>query len=81
MLKDILNNIYIIYLNNIFIFSKSKKAYKEYIYIVLNYFIATKLYAKLSKYKFYITKVEFLSFLISINRVFINLSYIITIRD
>ena len=81
MLKDILNNVYIIYLNNILIFFKSEEVYKEYIRIVLDCLTAAKLYTKLSKCKFYVTKVEFLSFLIFINRVSIDLSYITTICD
>ena len=72
ILKDLLNLVYIIYLNNILIFFLFKEEYKKYILIILNYLIATKLYIKLTKYKFYKQEVDFLGFLISIKGVLID---------
>jgi hypothetical protein len=54
----------IIYLNNIFIYSKPGEDYYAYIRIVIERLRKHKLYAKLSKCFFNIEEVEFLGFII-----------------
>jgi hypothetical protein len=55
----------IIYLDDILIFSKNPIKYQKYIKEVLLRLKQNGLYAKLSKYKFFILEVEFLGFVIN----------------
>jgi hypothetical protein len=54
----------VIYLNNIFIYSKLREDYYTYIRIIIERLRKYKLYTKLSKYFFNIKEVEFLGFII-----------------
>ena len=59
----------IIYFNNILIFLVDKSQYKIYIKEILKLRRNTKLYIKLLKYQFNIIKIEFLNFIISLERI------------
>jgi hypothetical protein len=67
---------YIIYLDNIFIYSKNKKEHERHVRAVFKRLRRYKLYAKRSKYIFYIIFIEFFNFIISTEGVSINLSKI-----
>ena len=67
-LKKYLNRFYIIYLNNILIFSNNKKEYKKYIMTVLKVLEKVGLRIKSKKYAFHINKVEYLKFIITSQR-------------
>ena len=67
VLSSLLDTIYIIYFNNY-------KVYTYYIRIVLKRLQKYKLYINLSKYLFYATRINFLGFIININRILINKS-------
>ena len=71
-LASLVDNIYIIYLDNILIYSKNKKEYKEYIKLVLQRLYKQKLYIKLLKYNFYTKQVEFLEFVIILDSIVID---------
>ncbi|KIM92501.1 hypothetical protein OIDMADRAFT_139546, partial [Oidiodendron maius Zn] len=62
ILFDYLNDFYIIYLDNIFIYSKNKLEYKEYIKK-----------ANLKKYKFRVKYIKYLDFIIIIDSIKVNL--------
>ena len=57
--------IYIIYLDNIFIYSKNKAKYIQYIYKILLKLQDIGLYINLKKYKFSINYIDFLGFIIT----------------
>ena len=52
-LRDYLDKFYIVYLNNILIYSKIKKKHKEYIRKVLKRLRQIQLFVNLKKYKFF----------------------------
>ena len=61
-LKDLLNITYIVYINNIIIFSSNRIDYIRYIYEVLTRLREYSLYIKLSKYEFNTIKLIFLDY-------------------
>jgi len=63
---------YVIYLDDILIYSKDKKEHERYVRAVFKRLRRYKLYAKRFKCVFHIISVEFLSFIISIKGVSIN---------
>ena len=60
----LLDIIYIAYLNNILIFSQTKKEYRRYLRLVLKRLRNTELFAKLSKCFFFRSEVGFLGFIV-----------------
>jgi len=73
-LSGLLDIIYIIYLNNIIVYSNNYEAYMYYMQMVLKKLREYKLYINLKKYLFYITSINFLGFIISVNGVSIEKS-------
>ncbi|OCK89946.1 uncharacterized protein K441DRAFT_581810, partial [Cenococcum geophilum 1.58] len=65
VLSGLLDTIYIVYFNNIIIYFNNYKVYIYYKY---------KLYINLKKYIFYTTSINFLGFIISVNKVLIEKS-------
>ena len=59
-----LNVFYIIYLNDILIYFKTEEEHINYIKRVLQYFRNYQLYIKLSKYKSYIKKIDFIKYIV-----------------
>ena len=80
-LKGLVDYTYVIYLDNILIYSKNKENYIVYIKEVLNRLINQGLYYKVSKYTFNTKLVEFLGYIITLERVIIDLVRAKTIRD
>ena len=80
-LLGLLDTIYIVYLNNIVVYSNNYKAYTYYVQIVLKRLREYKLYINLKKCLFYITSINFLGFIISVNGVLIEKSRVDTIRE
>ena len=76
----LVNYFVIIYLNNIFIYSKLREDYYTYIRIVIERLRKHKLYTKLSKCFFNIKEVEFLRFIIGFIKVKPNPNKILTIK-
>ena len=56
----------IVYLDNIIIYSNSKKEYKEYIKWVLSRLYKENISVIIKKYKFYIKKTNFIGFIIKL---------------
>ena len=65
MLVGILDVTYVLYLNNILIFSKNEEDYVRNVKEVLKRLRLYKVYAKLSKYEFYKDSINYLSFVVS----------------
>jgi hypothetical protein len=71
----------VVYLDNIFIFSKSKVKHINYIKLVLQALDLAKLRLKPKKCKFYKEEVKFLRFTVSVYRVKISESKIKVVKD
>nr|GEY68175.1 putative reverse transcriptase domain-containing protein [Tanacetum cinerariifolium] len=59
--KPYLDNFVIVFIDDILIYSKDEKEHKEHLKAILELLKKEKLYAKLSKFEFWILKVQFLS--------------------
>ena len=75
-LKSFVDQIYIIFLNNIFIYSNTLEKYKKYIRNVLKKFNQYNFFVNLDKCEFYIQKVSFLGFIISLEGISIKIDCI-----
>ncbi len=71
-LDGLLNTIYIIYIDDICIYSNSIKEYIKYVRQVLERLRKTNLYVKLSKYEFNKQKITFLGYIVGVYGVRIN---------
>jgi hypothetical protein len=60
-----LNRFVMVFINNIFVYSKSRKEHKEHLRIVLQRLRDHQLYAKFSKCEFWLTEVQFLHDVVS----------------
>ena len=65
-----------VYLNNIIIYLNSQKEYKEYIKWVLKRLYKENILIIVEKYKFYITKTDFIGFVIKLKKISIDLKKI-----
>jgi hypothetical protein len=75
-LFDYLDNFYIIYLNNILIYSDDPIKHEIYIRLILQKLYDISLQVDIKKYKFSITRTKYLGFIISTNNILINLEKI-----
>jgi len=66
------DTIYIVYLDNIFIYLKDKSKYIKHVKQMLEKLCAWGLYAKLFKYFFHTKLIKFLSYLITLKSVIID---------
>ncbi len=80
ILIELLNNFCIIYLNDILIFFVKKTDHVNHMKQILKRLRKFKLYVNLKKCKFFITKVNFLKFVIFIKDVLMNSSRIDIIK-
>jgi hypothetical protein len=69
----------VVYLNNILIYSKKGKDYKDYVRQVLERLRKYKLYTKLFKYEFCVKQVKYLRFIIITKKVKPNLAKVNTV--
>ena len=67
---------YVIYLDDILIYSKNKKEHERHVRVVFKRLRRYKLYAKRFKYIFHIIFIEFFNFIMSIKGVSMDLSRI-----
>jgi len=80
-LLGLLDTIYIVYLNNIIVYSNNYKAHMYHVRMVLERLREYKLYINLKKCSFYITSINFLGFIVSVNRVLIEKIQVDAIRE
>jgi len=71
-LKEYIDKIVIVYLNDIFIFNKILEEYKKYIYFILIILKQPNLYINTYKSTFYSQKVDYLGFKIRLKTIEIN---------
>ncbi len=80
ILKDFIDRIVVIYLDDIFIFNKTLEEYKKYIYLVLITLEQTNLYINIHKSTFYSQKIDYLKFKIKLKTIEINNKKIKVVR-
>ncbi len=80
ILTKLLNDFYVVYLNNILIFFIEKTDHVDHMKQILKRLRKFKLYASLKKCAFFITKVNFLKFIIFTENVSMNLSRVDIIK-
>ena len=80
ILTKLLNDFYVIYLNDILIFFVKKIDYINYMKQIFKRLRKFKLYASLKKCEFFITKVNFLKFIIFTESILMNSSRIDIIK-
>jgi len=80
ILTKLLNNFYVIYLNDILIFFVKKTDHINHVKQILKRLRKFKLYASLKKCKIFITKVNFLEFIIFIKNISMNSSKVDIIK-
>ena len=71
-LIEIINIFYVVYLNDILIFSKNKKKHVIHVRDVLQRFRKFKLYANLKKCDFFVKKINYLNFIVNIDDITMN---------
>ena len=71
-LTSLINNFYVIYLDDILIYSSSQEEHLDHVKQMLERLRRFSLYASLKKCEFFIIEVEFLKFMIFIDGVAIN---------
>jgi len=71
-----LNNFYIIYINNILIYSNIEKNYKNYVNKILTKLYKIDLYLNINKCVFFVKQVKYLDLIIIIEKIQINLKKI-----
>ena len=79
-IQPFLNRFIVYYLDNILIFSKILKEYQKYIKVVLDTLYKQKLLVNIDKSEFYITKIVFLGFEISLGQIRMELAKIKAIK-
>nr|GFD52994.1 RNA-directed DNA polymerase homolog [Tanacetum cinerariifolium] len=73
MFTDLMNRIFheyldkfvIVFIDDILVYSKSEEEYEQHLWIVLEILRQKKLYAKISKYEFWLQQVAFLGHIVS----------------
>ena len=80
ILRELINLLYVIYLNDILIYFNTKKKHERVIRLVLTKLRQFKLFVKLFKCIFIIQFVKFLNYIINNNNIFINFNKIKFIR-
>ncbi len=75
ILSKLLNDFCVVYLNNILIFFVEKTDHVDHVKQILKRLRKFKLYASLKKCTFFITKVNFLEFIIFTESILMNLQF------
>ncbi|GKB71181.1 putative reverse transcriptase domain-containing protein [Tanacetum coccineum] len=79
--KPYLDKFMIVFIDDILIYSKSKQEHEEHLKLILELLKKKQLYAKFSKCKFWIPKVQFLDHVIDSQGIHVDLAKIESIKD
>ena len=75
-LRGLVDDFYMIYLNNILIFSRTEEEHQVHLELVIEHLHQMKLYANSKKCKFFKIKLEYLGFIIDKNGLWMDPAYI-----
>jgi Reverse transcriptase (RNA-dependent DNA polymerase) len=81
MLKEFLNKFCTAYMDNIFIFSRSRGKHRRYVKAVLQALSETRLYLDIEKCEFNVTKIAYLEIIVITDNIRINSKKVQTILD
>jgi hypothetical protein len=81
ILFDYLDDFYIVYLDDIFIYSDNPLEHEIYVRLVLQRLRDIGLQADIKKYEFSITRTKYLGFIILTNRISVDLEKILIIQN
>nr|GFB37183.1 putative reverse transcriptase domain-containing protein [Tanacetum cinerariifolium] len=79
--KPYMDKFVIVFIDDILVYSKNEKEHKEHLNVILELLKKEKLYAKFSKCKFWIPKVQFLSHVIDSRGIHVDPAKIESIKD
>ncbi|GJY46076.1 putative reverse transcriptase domain-containing protein [Tanacetum coccineum] len=79
--KPHLDKFMIVFIDNILIYSKNKKKHEEHLMVILELLKKEELYAKFSKCKFWLPKVQFLGHVIDSQGIYVDPAKIESIKD
>nr|GEX15869.1 putative reverse transcriptase domain-containing protein [Tanacetum cinerariifolium] len=79
--KPYLDKFVIVFIDNILIYSKSKREHEEHLKLILELLKKEQLYAKFSKCEFWIPKVQFLGHVIDSQGIYVDPAKIESIKD
>ena len=80
ILKEYLDDFVIVYIDNIIIYSTSKKEYKKHVKWVLGRLYEENIPVVIKKYEFYTKKTDFIGFIIKLKQISIDLKSVIGLR-
>ena len=70
--RPYLDKFVVVFIDDILVYSKTEQEHAEHLRLVLQIFREKKLYAKLSKYEFWMMEVKFLGHVVSQRRIFVD---------
>src|SRR5438034_9387161 len=76
VLCDLVDDFCIVYLDNILVFSKSKKKYYQHLQLIIKCLQHAELYVNLKKCEFFKSEVKYLDFLVNKNSLCMNLLHV-----
>ncbi|GJU09554.1 putative reverse transcriptase domain-containing protein [Tanacetum coccineum] len=79
--KPYLDKFVIVFIDNILIYSKNKQEHEEHLKLILELLKKEELYAKFSKYEFWIPKVQFLGHVIDSKGIHVDPAKIESVKD
>jgi len=80
-LHDLVDDFCIVYLDDILVFSKSKKKHYQHLQLIIKHLWCAELYVNLKKCEFFKSEVEYFDFLVNENDLHMNLSHVQIITD
>jgi hypothetical protein len=79
-LKEYLNNFCVCYLNDILIYFQREKNHTNHVRLVLKRLKRHKMFVKFSKCVFDLKEIDYLTFIVEVNDIWMNLAKIVTIK-
>ena len=79
VLHDLVDDFYIIYFDDILVFSKSEEEHYQHLQLIIEHLYCAELYVNSKKYEFFKTEVKYFNFLVNEKSLHMNSFHIKTI--